>query len=70
MNKKELLKHGIDCLLAFAISFLSILGATGTITWKDVGVAIIPSLLVGIIKFRDVWNTHLNPKCPTPTILY
>jgi len=68
MNKQLILKHIIDCGMAFAISFLSILAATGTITGKDLLVALIPSLLVGLIKFRDFWNIQLNPKTPTPTI--
>lgn len=69
MNK-EITAHIVDCLLAFAISFLSILGATGTMTLRDTGLALIPSLLVGLIKFRDWYNTTLDPNCPTPKIFF
>lgn len=67
-NKQLILNHIVDCILAFAISFLSMLAATGEITLKYVLIALIPSLLVGLTKFRDFWNTQLNPKSPVPTI--
>ena len=68
---KEWIKHAVDCSLAFGISFFSILGATGNITLKDTLIAVVPSLLVGLIKFRDYWNTKLDPlskRIKTPTI--
>ena len=68
MNSQLIFKHLVDCGMAFAISFLSILAATGTMTGKDLLLALIPSLLVGLIKFRDFWNTQLKPESPTPTI--
>jgi hypothetical protein len=59
---KDWVKHVVDCILAFAISFLSAIAATGMIDYKNLMIALIPSLLLGIIKFRDYWNTQLVPK--------
>jgi hypothetical protein len=67
---KDAIKHIIDCTLAFAISFFSILAATGNISFHDALIALIPSVLVGLIKFRDYWNIRLNPQCQTHTILF
>ena len=58
--KKIIIKHIIDASLAFAISFFSIWGATGTITAQNALMALIPSVLVGLIKFRDYYSTQLN----------
>lgn len=65
---KELIKHIVDALLAFGISFLSATLALNEITWKGLLIAGCAAMLVCLIKFRDYWNTQLSPKKPTPTI--
>ena len=65
---KEIYKHIIDCSLVFVISFLSATIALEEIVFKGVIIAFCSSLVISLIKFRDYWNTKLNPKSQTPTI--
>ncbi len=68
MEKKELFKHLVDCILAIAISFISTTLAAGQIDGTTILINGMTGLLVGLIKFRDVWNTHLNEESPIPTL--
>jgi len=52
---KDLFKHFLDCLMAFAISFLSSILATDTITTRGVLIGFLSALLIMIIKFREYY---------------
>lgn len=75
MNKNEIIKHIVDCGLAFAIAFLSAMLATEEMNIKIIGISIMSALLVGIIKFQQFWTNEVLKDCTNkvntlPTIFF
>lgn len=66
----EIFKNIVDCSLAFMISFLSASLALEEMTFKCLMIALISSLLVGMIKFKEYWSAQM-PKTSivAPTFL-
>jgi hypothetical protein len=63
INKQEVIKHGIDCLMAFAIAFLSSVLATDSVTFRIILISLMSAILIGIIKFREFWNAEVMKDC-------
>jgi len=64
----QVIKNIIDCGLAVMISFISAVLALEEITAKCLIIAFLSGLLIGLLKFRDYYQTQLNPTTPTQSI--
>jgi hypothetical protein len=64
----EIGKNIVDCGLAVMISFISAALALDEVTFKCVFISFLSGLLIGLLKFRDYYQTQLNPKTPVQQI--
>lgn len=55
-EKKEIYWNVINALLGGAISFFSILLATGEITVKGIGISLLTLFLVAVTRFKEYWT--------------
>jgi len=62
-NRKEIFYNVVNSLIAGFISFFSALLAASEINYKVIGVAIITSLLVLFIRFKDYWDGEKGEYC-------
>ena len=62
-NRKEIFYNVINSLVAGAISFFSALLAASELNYKVVGIAIITSLLVLFIRFKEFWDGEKSDYC-------
>jgi hypothetical protein len=61
-SEGEVLKHIIDCALAGMVSFFTIVATTGmnlNLSFKDIVIPLGSAILIGLIKFRDYWQTDV-----------